>query len=1183
MIRVDVPEYNTFVEFPDGTPPDEMSKVLSTNFPHKQSFMQKVGGLAKQAVDPYVGMAEGLMSTITGMASLPIAGIGGLAKTITSGADEGNRTIEEISNALTYKPKTETGQATQELIGKGFETFLDKPADIIGENLGVTPAGKTISKTIATMAIPAIFGGLKGSKIKPNEIINKIDDPIQRQQFTKDILKESAETKKPVEEVIASKMPQERPSTLPQVEQKDVEQGKDMGEGEIIATGEPQAKEGVKEQPQPAKKDLTVEKQPWEMTKEEYIYGTKPQREGYSEGILSLKGLGKPGIEIEQRNIKVGNRIDEGVDITYRNQDGLPIAIARLSKDTNGKLAVDDFGVRKKSGLLRGRAVLAIGEEIEKLGANRPLDVMSPDAAKVYHHRLVQQALSEGKPVPPEVLKDYPDLVKVPSLESMEAQVKGGATKDLPKYAEGSAINLERLDTTNDIKQTLNNLTKQFEEKIGKKSVSWEETRQMAENLGWDAKELIKQKKGRAFTAAEIEAGRQVNINTVTDIHEFLKTLPADRSQITPEMRLQFLDKINTAGEVLKTISSASSEAGRALNIHKRMMANDPEFGATVRFNKLTKTIIENSGVEKLSDQIIADLKKVDFNNPKEVNQVINKYHQAKLSDKLFELWINMLLSNPKTHAVNVTSNALMYLTKPTLEMPVSAAIDAMIRGKNRGVYFGEIKPEVFGAWQGIKEGSRAFLQAFKTGEPSDLWGKVEVNYPRAIKGIKGEAARIPTKLLLAEDEFAKSIIYRAEINKQAYRNARNEGLKGDTLAERVTELQNTPTPEMMNLAHKEALYRTFNQPLGKYGQNLQRLRDFPGVKYFIPFLRTPTNIAKFALERTPANYAKIAYDYKKGLISKEELSGELAKPTIGTILGITTVMLASEGYITGGGPKEKTKREALMRTGWQPYSFHPNDNYYGFNRFEPLGSILGMAADLQEMSVNKYGTEGEKQHLAGKIAMSITKNLTSKTFLSGLSNIIDGISDPERYGENVVNQLVGSVVPSIVGGVTNITDKIVRKSNNPLQAIERRIPILSETLLPRRNIWGEELEKVGDPVTRGISPLPITENKNSKIDNELVRLNLHPAMPSEKVKGIELTPEEYDKYSKKAGERAKQMVERYMALGSYSAQRDEIKKLAITRLIEAARTVEANNIWQSMDRQRRMEPIKKKYGLGGQ
>lgn len=1032
MIRVDVPEHKTFVEFPDGTPSEEITKALSSNFPQKQTFMQKMGEVAKQAFEPYAGLAEGAASTISGMAALPIAGIGGLAKTITSGADEGAKTIEELSNALTYKPMTEMGQATQELIGKGFETFLEKPADIIGENLGVTPAGKTISKTIATMAIPAMFSGIKGGKIKPNEIINKIDDPIQKQQFIKDVVKESAETKKPVEEVIASKMSQEEPSTLPQVEQQ----------------------------------------APFTLS------GNQP---------------------VNQKTMKIGAE-QKG----ERMFDVQKATVDELSKRMN------------------------------------------------------------------------------PSLESMEAQVKGGAISDLPKYAEGSAINLERLDTTNDIKQTLNNLTKQFEGKIGKRSVSWEETRQTAESLGWDTKELIKQKKGRTFTAAEIEAARQVNVNTVTDIHEFLKTLPADRNSITPEMRLQFLDKINTAGEVLKTISSASSEAGRALNIHKRMMANDPEFGATVRFNKLTKTIIENSGVEKLSDQIMADLKKVDFNDPKAVNNIINKYHQARLSDKLLELWINMLLSNPTTHAVNITSNALMYLAKPTLEMPISAGIDALIRGKNRGVYFGEIKPEIFGAWQGMKDGAKAFLQAWKTGEPSDLWGKVEVNYPHAIKGTTGEILRTPTKLLLAEDEFAKSIVYRAEINKQAYRNARNEGLKGDALAERTTELQNTPTPEMMDLAHKEALYRTFNQPLGKYGQNLQKLRDFPGVKYFIPFLRTPTNIAKFALERTPVNYAKIAYDYKKGLIPIEKLSAELAKPTIGTILSITTVMLAAEGYITGGGPKEKTKREALMRTGWQPYSIKIGNKYYGYNRLEPLGSIMGMAGDIQEMSVNKYGAEGEKQHLAGKIAMSITKNLTSKTFLSGLSNIVDGISDPERYGENVINQLAGSVVPSIVGGVANITDKTIRKADNPLQAIERRIPGLSETLLPRRNIWGEELKKTGGAVTRGISPLPITENENSKIDNELVRINLHPAMPSEKVKGVELTPQEYDVYSKRAGERAKQMVERYIESGPYSTQKDEIKKIAITRLIEAARNIESNNIWQNMDRQRRMEPIKKKYGLGG-
>jgi len=37
-----------------------------------------------------------------------------------------------------------------------------------------------------------------------------------------------------------------------------------------------------------------------------------------------------------------------------------------------------------------------------------------------YHKQLVQQALSEGKPVPPEVLKDYPDLAKAEYLQSID-------------------------------------------------------------------------------------------------------------------------------------------------------------------------------------------------------------------------------------------------------------------------------------------------------------------------------------------------------------------------------------------------------------------------------------------------------------------------------------------------------------------------------------------------------------------------------------------------------------------------------------------------------------------------------------------------------------------------------------------------------------------------------------------
>lgn len=36
-MRVDIPEYNTFVDFPDGTSPDEIGKVMAQNFPSKVS------------------------------------------------------------------------------------------------------------------------------------------------------------------------------------------------------------------------------------------------------------------------------------------------------------------------------------------------------------------------------------------------------------------------------------------------------------------------------------------------------------------------------------------------------------------------------------------------------------------------------------------------------------------------------------------------------------------------------------------------------------------------------------------------------------------------------------------------------------------------------------------------------------------------------------------------------------------------------------------------------------------------------------------------------------------------------------------------------------------------------------------------------------------------------------------
>jgi len=62
-----------------------------------------------------------------------------------------------------------------------------------------------------------------------------------------------------------------------------------------------------------------------------------------------------------------------------------------------------------------------------------------------------------------------------------------------------------------------------------------------------------------------------------------LRTLPAERSAYTPEMRAKVLDAV----EALRVTSQASSEAGRALNIHKKVLSRDPEFQNVSEMNRV--------------------------------------------------------------------------------------------------------------------------------------------------------------------------------------------------------------------------------------------------------------------------------------------------------------------------------------------------------------------------------------------------------------------------------------------------------------------------------------------------------------------------------------------------------------------------------------------------------------------
>ena len=503
------------------------------------------------------------------------------------------------------------------------------------------------------------------------------------------------------------------------------------------------------------------------------------------------------------------------------------------------------------------------------------------------------------------------------------------------------------------------------------------------------------------------------------------------------------------------------------------MMAENPDFVQNKTRETAFKKMFDANGGKKLTDDMINDLQKIDFNDPVAVRNILQKYHKATIPDKLFEAWLNGILSNPTTHMANLIGNSLTMLTK----VP-ETAIAGVLRGK---LPLGEIKVELLGMVQGIKEGAMAGVKAFQTGMPADMVTKLEHTRYNAISGTKGKIIRIPTRALTAADEFFKAVVYRSETNRLAYLKAVQETKGGANISRRMAEILNDPklNADIFNKAREEAQYRTFQKQLGTFGTKVMSLRDsvYP-MKYIIPFIKTPTNIMKFTLERTPANFAKIMWDFRKGKITAEQLSSELSKPVLGSLISAAAVLYVLDGTITGGAPKNKKERELKYASGWQPYSIKIGDTYYSYSRLEPLGSILGLTADF--VNTVKYADEKTYNEIASELVLSVTKNLSSKTFLSGLSKFMDALSDPEHYGATYIEQLAGSLVPSGVAAVARSTDPYMREVESPLDSMKARIPMLSKTLPYREGAYGVPVENQGGLLNM-ISPIKVSKETEYK------------------------------------------------------------------------------------------------------
>lgn len=296
--------------------------------------------------------------------------------------------------------------------------------------------------------------------------------------------------------------------------------------------------------------------------------------------------------------------------------------------------------------------------------------------------------------------------------------------------------------------------------------------------------------------------------------------------------------------------------------------------------------------------------------------------YKAEFGDKLYEYWINGILSAPGTQAVNAIGTIAKAGQEYLFNRPIEATINLVTGSKiENAPTFGEMRSMGRGLKHAMKNAMHHAMVAWQSehssfeiehGELAVDKDKLDLEVPVAIKGRLGKAVRtgwfplnplifgglgfaaagpmgavtaatlgaIPggTRTIRVVDEFFKGFFGTVEAYAYAHRRAKaaleaGKIDKGEFDAE-VDKMLNKPGSAAWMHGIEEAQRLTFQTDLGAVGKAIlegrrkwhEAMKNMPlfDLQYTIPFVTTLANIFKQGFRVTPLASPKFVYDMAK-------------------------------------------------------------------------------------------------------------------------------------------------------------------------------------------------------------------------------------------------------------------------------------------------------------------------------
>lgn len=513
--------------------------------------------------------------------------------------------------------------------------------------------------------------------------------------------------------------------------------------------------------------------------------------------------------------------------------------------------------------------------------------------------------------------------------------------------------------------------------------------------------------------------------------------------------------------------------------------------------------------------------------------------------------------------------------------LPFQTQTTSPVRGvviPNKNISWKELGEQTYGAVKGMRDAFIATGTLIKNGVEGAPLFEVKRSALGAIPDIAvrgvtvpvGNTVRVPGTSVAAIHSFFRTVNYSMEKSAGAYRTAMKEKLDGLEFANRVADGEMNPTESQMKDYRFKSTEATLMARGGDFTQKLSALTNYTAnlpvlgstkpFKFIDPFVHISSNVIDQTLaQRTPLGL--LSEDIRNDLMGRngaEARDMAQARMLVGTAFGITAAGLAAEGLMTGSGPSNAKERGIWIASGMQPHSIRVGDTWYDIHRLGPLGLLFSVGADMYSVA-HAMSTEDAKT-VATLLAHAVAQNVLDESFMRGPSELILAATDSERYGPQYIKNFVSSFVPFSVGmsQITRATDPYSRQTRSVMDAIKAKIPWESQSLMPRRDVWGEPVRNRDVFGIPGLSSIYETKINNDPVNRALLSVGIYPGVPGRSIRGVQLNDQQYDDYSRIAGRLTKQRLDNVVAQPGFTQmpaghQVDFMRKI-ISSSREAAR-----------------------------